>query len=155
MLDCQAVANALEVVLSRYEELGPRLGYPGDFGERAFRFWLVADVLMPVCHWPTERIVMGEVYDVLLLDRRRMPAITIETKPPGHRVTKQDVAKFEGRLQHYSTLRYAFFTDGRYWRRLEVAAPRGTQRLVGEIEARVDDAGGLCQLLKPLDAELY
>lgn len=155
MPDCRAALVALAGVLSRYDELAPRLGYPGDFGERAFRFWLAVDVLMPVYNWPTERIVMGEVYDILLLDRRRMPAITIETKSPGHRVTRQDVAKFEARLHHYPTLRYAYFTDGGYWRRLQVAAPRGIQALVDEATASLDDAGTLCDLLEPLDGALY
>ena len=147
--------DQLRKLLQRYDDLRGRLGFPGDFGERAFRGWLVLDVLQPCFGWPSERIVFGEIYDLLLLTRVRQPAVTIETKIPRHRPSTADIADFEGRLHHYGTLQYAFFTDGYLWRRLELAAPDGRQIVLAEDEASLEDATKLTALLQPLFAERY
>lgn len=150
-----SATDQLRRLLQRYDELRRRLGFPGDFGERAFRRWLTLDVLQPCFGWPSDRIVFGEVYDLLLLSRVRQPVVTIETKIPKHRPTHADIAAFEGRLHHYGTLHYAFFTDGYIWRRLELAAPDGTQIVLADDEAALNDDARLTDLLQPLHAGRY
>lgn len=149
------VHGALELILSRHAHLKPKVGFRGDFGERAFRFWLVLDVLMPVYGWRHERVVAGEVYDLLLLDRREQCVVAIETKNPGHVPTKEDIRAFEGRLHHFPTLQWAFFTDGRIWRRLRLSAPVGRQTIIGDETARLGDGLSLQALLDPLYAKGY
>ena len=85
----------------------------------------------------------------------RQPVVTIETKIPRHRPTHADIAAFEGRLHHYGTLQYGFFTDGYVWRRLELAAPDGSQIVLADDEAALDDEGRLTKLLQPLRAGRY
>lgn len=142
-------------VLARYDELRARLGFPGDFGERAFRGWLVMDVLQTCFGWPPERVVFGEIYDLLLLSRTMQPVVTIETKIPRHRPTAADVAAFNGRLHHYSTLQWAYFTDGYAWHRLQLAAPDGLQIVLNEDRARLDEPDRFEDVVRPLQAERY
>jgi hypothetical protein len=151
----RTATDQMRAILQRYDELKQRLGYPGDFGERAFRGWLVMDLLMPVFGWPSERIVFGEVYDLILLSRARLPVITIETKVPRHRPTALDVSKFEGRLFHYATLEYAFFTDGTEVRRLHLAAPEGDQLVLEDVSIAVSKSVDFERVMAPLAAALY
>lgn len=145
----------LTALLARYDDLKQRLGFPGDFGERAFRGWLVLDVLQQCYGWDSERLVFGEVYDLLLLSRNRLPVVTIETKIPSHRPTPTDIRSFENRLHHYATLHYAYFTDGYVWRRLHLAAPSGMQVVLDDQSASLGDGASLRTLLEPLAAKRY
>ena len=120
-----AITTALSSILKRCEEAGIRLAYPGEGGERAFRGWLVSDLLVAVLGWPAERIVVGERFDLLLQDSDGFPIATIETKTPYHKASKKERADFEQRLSGFGTLRYAFFTNGSQWQRLDIFSPTG------------------------------
>ena len=110
-----AILEALKTILERCEEAGVRLGYPGEGGERSFRHWLGTDLLERVLGWPSAKVVVGERFDILLLDSDGFPVITIETKTPYHKASKKERQDFEERLSGYGTLRTAFFTNGTEW----------------------------------------
>ena len=126
------ILAALKRILQRCEEASVRLAYPGEGGERAFRGWLVGDLLGAVLGWPIERIVVGERFDLLLQDADGFPVATIETKAPYHNASEKERADFERRLSGYGSLRYAYFTSGNQWERLDIFSPTG----VLEIQSR-------------------
>lgn len=126
------IKRKLNEILTRYERYTARLHFPGDWGERAFRGWLVMDLLERIFGWEPEHIVLGERFDILLVDDDLRPVVNIETKKPRHKPSVSEVNKFANRLSAYGTLRYAFLTDGYVWERLELEAPRGRQTVVGK-----------------------
>jgi hypothetical protein len=128
----KVIADAIAHILKRCEEAGIRLAYPGEGGERAFRGWLVSDFLATVLGWPTEKIVVGERFDLLLQDSDGFPIATIETKTPYHRASKKERQDFEDRLSGFGTLRHAYFTNGNQWDRLDIFSPTG----VLEVQSR-------------------
>ena len=128
----KAISDALLSILARCEEAGIRLAYPGEGGERAFRGWLVSDLLATVLGWPTDKIVVGERFDLLLQDADGFPVATIETKTPYHKASKKERQDFEERLSGFGTLRHAYFTNGNQWDRLDIFSPTG----VLEVQSR-------------------
>ncbi len=100
-------------VLKRYERYERFLNYPGDWGERAFRGWLIFDLFHQFLKWPIENIVFGERFDVLLVNNEIKPIINIETKKPGRGLSEYNA--FKKRLSDYQTLNYAILTDGNEW----------------------------------------
>src|ERR1019366_9320056 len=106
---------AVKAVLRRCEEVAGRVDFPGEGGERRFRAWLNTEVLQDVLGWPAKQTVVGERFDVLLLNNDLHPIVTIETKTPYHKATKKDRADFENRLDGFPTLRCAYFTNGPEW----------------------------------------
>jgi hypothetical protein len=117
-------------VLRRCEEVGERLDFPGEGGERRFRSWLATDVLQVVLGWPAKQVVVGERFDLLLVNDELYPIITIETKTPFHKATKKDKKDFEGRLDGFPTLRTAYFTNGNEWDRLDIITSEGKLEIV-------------------------
>jgi hypothetical protein len=93
---------------------------------------LVSDLLVAVLGWPSEKVVVGERFDILLQDAEGFPIATIETKTPHHRAAKRERDDFEERLSGFGTLRYAYFTNGSEWERLDIFSPTG----VLEIQTR-------------------
>ena len=139
----QTVATALEtirLILARHEEYRGRLNLPGEGWERAFRGWLAMDLLLQHFGWPTSRIVLGERFDILLLDEGLAPAVTIETKGPHHEASQRETEDFEARLPFYGTLRWAFFTNGEHWARLRLEAPKGIQTFAEKKTFSVEQA---------------
>jgi hypothetical protein len=120
-----AIIDCLRTILKRCKEAGMRLDYPGEGGERPFRHWLATDLLEKVLKWPTEKVIVGERFDILIQDGDNFPIVTIETKTPYHKATKKEREDFEKRLSGYGTLRTAYFTNGREWERLDIFAPTG------------------------------
>jgi hypothetical protein len=106
---------------------------PGEGGERPFRSRLSEAFLEKLLGWPPELILGGEKFDILLLNREGHPAVTIETKEPGHVTTEAEYDTFLNRLKHYASLREAYLTNGSYWERYEIAGP-----LAGEEEITPD-----------------
>lgn len=105
--------QALTKILERYNHYERFLNYPGDWGERAFRGWLVFDLFHKYLGWSIEHIVFGERFDVLLINDEIKPLINIETKKPGDGATEYEI--FIKRLNDYQTLYYAILTDGYEW----------------------------------------
>jgi hypothetical protein len=114
----QKVLDKIREVLKRYEDYGKYLRFPYEWGERAFRGWLVYEVFHEVLGWPIKYIVFGELFDVLLVDEYVRPKIYLETKRPGRGLVELD--EFKARVRFYGTLRYAVITDGFTWSRFEV-----------------------------------
>lgn len=109
----ESAYEIIENIIQRYERYSRFLSYPGDWGERAFRGWLVFDLFHTYLGWPIKNIVFGETYDVLLVDDEVKPIINIETKKPKKGLA--DYTDFVNRLKHYQTLYYAILTDGYDW----------------------------------------
>jgi hypothetical protein len=114
----QKVLDKIREVLKRYEDYGKYLRFPYEWGERAFRGWLVYEVFHEVLGWPIKYIVFGELFDVLFVDEYMRPKIYLETKRPGRGLVELD--EFKARVRFYGTLRYAVITDGFTWSRFEV-----------------------------------
>lgn len=121
----RSALHVIRAILQRHAEYGGRFNVPGDWGERAFRGWIVLDLLHDTLKWPSTHIVMGERHDLLLLNTSLSPIVTIETKRPGHEASPAERKDFEDRLAHYGTLRWAFLTNGEEWTRLELVTPKG------------------------------
>lgn len=113
------------MIIQKTEATTNRLHYPGEGGERPFRSWLAKYLLESLFGWPADKIVIGERFDILLLDADGFPVATIETKNPRHKASKQEHEDFEKRLSGYGTLRYAYFTNGIEWNRLDIHSPTG------------------------------
>lgn len=112
--------NAYQIltkILERYESYERFLKYPGDWGERAFRGWLVFELFHKYLGWSIEYIVFGERFDVLLINKDKKPIINIETKKPGNGLIGYE--DFKKRLEDYQTLYYAILTDGFLWLNLD------------------------------------
>ena len=87
------------------------------------------DYLRDTLQWPSSQIFLGERFDVLLLEQDLHPVVNIETKAPEHVASSTEIRDFETRLTFYGTLRWAFFTNGNEWWRLELYAPNGRQTI--------------------------
>lgn len=109
-------------LLNRYDRYSRVLNFPSDWGERAFRGWLVFDLFHNFLKWNSGHIVFGERYDVLLVDDDLRPRIYIETKKPKIGLVKEEINKFEKRCPHYPTLRYAVMSDGYEWLLIDIPA---------------------------------
>lgn len=117
-------------ILQRSDEVGERIGYPGEGGERRFRAWLGTDLLSNTLGWPSKNVVIGERFDVLLVNEEDHAVATIETKTPYHQASKQERVDFEKRLSGYPTLRTAYFTNGPEWERLDIVVSGAELRIL-------------------------
>jgi hypothetical protein len=124
------ILSAIGDVLQYCTDVGARVDYPGEGGERRFRSWLSAELLQAVLGWPSKNIVVGERFDLLLLNEDQHPVATIETKTPRHKASKKEIADFEERLSGYPTLRNAYLTNGSDWQRLDIVVASGELRIV-------------------------
>ncbi|MFQ6121434.1 MAG: hypothetical protein ACE5LA_00010 [Dehalococcoidales bacterium] len=96
--------------------------------------------MVEVLGWPDESIKTGERFDILLLDEFDHPAVTVETKAPYHRSTKEEQEAFRKRLPFYPTLRTAFFTNGPEWDRLDLVSIEGEQKIHAEVNLEISQA---------------
>jgi Eco57I restriction-modification methylase/N-6 DNA Methylase len=119
------ILTAIRNVLQRCEEVGEKVGYPGEGGERRFRAWLNSDLLQQTLNWPPENVVVGEIFDLLLLSDDQHALATIETKTPYHKASRKEQKDFEERLSGYPALRTAYFTNGPEWHRLDIVVTGG------------------------------
>ncbi|MGB9074729.1 MAG: hypothetical protein WCC22_18980 [Terriglobales bacterium] len=113
------IIRTIRSVLQRCEEVGEKVDYPGEGGERRFRKWIASELLEGVLGWPVENVVIGERFDVLLLSDEVHALATIETKTPYHQASKKERADFEERLSGFPTLKARIFHQ-----RLRVESPR-------------------------------
>ena len=119
------ILSCISRVLRRCEEVGERIGYPGEGGERRFRAWLNSDLLQSALGWPSGNVAVGEIFDLLLLDDDQHPLATIETKTPYHTASAKERRDFEARLSGFPTLKTAYFTNGLEWDRLDILVSNG------------------------------
>ena len=110
--DIQSVVRRL---LSRYHSYEKLIKYPGDWGERAFRFWLIKELFMDILGWHAEYIVFGERYDVLLLDEYIRPRIYVETKKPDIQITNRHIKEAIDRSKDFLSIDYVIITNGITW----------------------------------------
>ena len=82
-MQAKSLRKSLITILERYKKYEKYLQYPGDWGERAFRGWLVYEIFHDQLQWPIPNIVFGERFDVLFVDGAVKPVIYLETKKPG------------------------------------------------------------------------
>src|SRR5947209_9645328 len=103
------ILAAIRNVLQRCDEVGEKVGYPGEGGERRFRAWINSDLLQNVLRWPSKNAVVGERFDLLLVSDEHHAIATIETKTPYRNASKKEREDFEKRLDGFPTLRTAYF----------------------------------------------
>jgi len=127
-------------VIDRTVQVGKRLPLPGEGDERPFRDWLKSQLLVAVLGWPDERVKVGERFDILLLDEFDHPVVTIETKAPYHRSTKEEQKTFRERFLFYTTLRVAYFTNGPEWDRLDLASLERQQAIHKQVSLEISQA---------------
>lgn len=114
----EKVIETLNKIMQRYNKFSRYLSYPGEWGERAFRGWLVFEVFHDHLGWPIGNIVFGERYDVLMVSDDVKPLIYLETKKPGRGLADRE--EFKIRLRDYPTLKHAILTDGYDWLRHDI-----------------------------------
>jgi hypothetical protein len=134
------ILGAITRVIDRTVQVGKRLPLPGEGDERPFRDWLKSHLLVAVLGWPDESARIGEIFDILLLDEYIKPVVTIETKAPYHRSTKDEQRKFRERLSSCPNLRAAFFTNGPEWDRLDLVSLEGHQKIHSEVSLDISQA---------------
>lgn len=110
-----SIRNTVIEILKRYREYERLIRYPGDWGERAFRFWIIKELFIDVLGWPSKSVVFGERYDVLLIDELIRPIIYIETKRPGKQIDKEDVEEAVSRAREFFSIDYIVVTNGITW----------------------------------------
>jgi hypothetical protein len=113
------VAATVRRIMKRYERYTRYLNYPGEWGERAFRGWVVYEVFSTLLGWPLENIVFGERYDVLFVDNEVKPVVYLETKKPGRGLA--DCEEFKARIPLYQTIKHAALANGYEWLRIDIA----------------------------------
>jgi len=124
------ILGCIRDVLQLCEEVGERIGFPGEGGERRFRAWLASDLLQETLGWPAKNVLVGERFDILLINEENHALATIETKTPFHKASKKDRADFEERLSGFATLRTAYFTNGPEWDRLDIIVTGGDLQIL-------------------------
>ena len=82
------IIATIRSVLRRCKEVGEKVDFPGEGGERRFRKWLASELLEGVLGWPVKNVVVGERFDALLLSDEDHALATIETKTPYHEASK-------------------------------------------------------------------
>lgn len=139
--------QVIETILTRYDKYQRFLNFPGDWGERAFRGWLVYDLFHSELGWPIPNIVFGEVFDVLFVNDRVMPVVYLETKKPRRGLADKEA--FIERIHGFQTIVYAILTDGYDWLRYQTIDQ-------AEIHIRfTDDDKEWTQFLQPLHAKIH
>ena len=139
--------ETIESLMKRYEQYTHYLNYPGEWGERAFRGWLVFDLFHRDLRWPIENIVFGERYDVLLVNNEIKPMIYLETKKPGRGLA--DYKDFRNRVSGYQTIQYAVLANGYKWLKEDIT--NKTQEFI----SLEDPTDKWDQFVKPLKAKNY
>lgn len=112
------LSDAIQRIMERYGKYARYLNYPGEWGERAFRGWIVYEIFHVCLGWPLENIVFGERYDVLFVDKDIKPIVYLETKKPGRGLA--DIEDFENRIPLYQTIGHAVLANGYEWLRIDV-----------------------------------
>ena len=116
-MQIKLLKKSLIAILERYRKYENYLQYPGEWGERAFRGWLVFEIFHDHLQWPIQNIVFGEKFDVLLVNGAVKPVIYLETKKPERGLA--DLDAFSRRISKYETLVWAVLTDGYKWIRVD------------------------------------
>jgi len=116
-MQIKLLKESLIAILERYRKYEDYLQYPGEWGERAFRGWLVFEIFHDHLQWPIPNIVFGERFDVLFVNGAVKPIIYLETKKPERGLA--DLDAFRRRIGTYETLVWAVLTDGYKWMRVD------------------------------------
>lgn len=147
------IIRGINELLERYNRYSGYLSFPYEWGERAFRGWLVFDIFHLLLEWPLTNIVFGEQFDVLFVDGNVKPKIYLETKKPGRGLMEFD--SFQKRVRFYGTLRYAVITDGYLWARLEIAGDKSSNPIrlnIDDIEIKTQWTDFLCHSMRKVSS---
>ncbi len=136
------ILACIQSVLERCEEVGERIDFPGEGGERRYRAWLNSELLQGVLGWPAKKVSVGERFDLLLLGVDDHAVATIETKTPYHKASRKERQDFEERLAGFPTLRTAYFTNGPEWDRLDIVVSGAELRVLERNQMDIRKASG-------------
>lgn len=111
-------------LLQRYHDLSGYLGFPGDWGERPIRGWIMFEFFSIHLGWPANRVILGERFDGLFINSDGLPVICLETKKPGALVGERRIGtilkKAELLSRRYPTIQQVVLTDGKSWVRKDL-----------------------------------
>lgn len=102
-------------IISRIRSLKPMLGTDNTIGERALRYWILREIFEDFLEWPSEKIVVGETFDALLLDSRNSPVVYLETKALDRKVPEKEFIQALDRFNKLHSLEILVFTDLKSW----------------------------------------
>lgn len=111
------LSQRIAQILERYERYKRQLRYPGDWGERALRGWIVCEVFQDALGWSSAATVFGEQFDVLFVNGQLLPVIYLETKKPEIVLTNKHRRHTLRRANNYPTLHHVVLTNGWLWER--------------------------------------
>ncbi|MCS7192190.1 MAG: hypothetical protein NZ937_04310 [Armatimonadetes bacterium] len=115
--EARKLVRTVTQILKRYEHYKQHLHYPGDWGERALRGWIVCEVFQDALGWSSASTVFGEQFDVVFVNGQLLPVIYMETKKPEVALTKIHRRQTLRRAKNYPTLRHVVLTNGWIWER--------------------------------------
>ena len=152
-LDFGRIVSASKTIMERYRRYTGHLKFPGDWGERVIRGWLVFEVFSRELGWPIESIIFGERFDVLFVDNFVNPKIYLETKVPGELVNKANLAGYELKAtrlaDRFSTIEQVVVSDVETWVRIDKLRHE-------HVHFRIDDVGPAGSgFFERLQASLY
>jgi len=125
-IEATKIISSVWKILHRHHRYSKYLQLPHEWGERAFRGWLIYEIFCLLLAWPIENVVFGEQFDVLLVDNEVKPRVYVETKRPG--IGLVGINHFKQRVEIYKTLRYGVLSDGYQWLRYDIFTEQTIQR---------------------------
>ena len=131
-------------ILRRFDSYSGHLHFPRDWGERPVRAWLAVEVFGGILGWPIERIIFGERFDILLIDRSLNPRVYIETKAPYSLADSKKIDRYLVKAvalgRRYPTINHIVLTDANYWHRFDLqrsTAVLGTVKSTGKVWSEI------------------
>jgi len=120
----ERVRAKTEDILARFDLYSGHLHFPRDWGERPVRAWMGVEVFRDILAWPLERIVFGEMFDLLLIDSGLNPRVYVETKAPRTLTREKQIDKILKKAvdlaRLYPTIDQVLVTDAIRWIRFDV-----------------------------------
>lgn len=111
-------------ILARYDRYTGHLKFPGDWGERPIRGWLVSEVFHDVLGWPFGSIILGERFDTLFVDDMINPKVYLETKIPRLFRNERNLGPIEKKAinlaKRYPTIEQVVISDVESWFRIDL-----------------------------------
>lgn len=152
-LDLRKTVSVSKRIMERYDLYTGHLKFPGDWGERVIRAWLVFEVFGGQLGWPIESIIFGERFDVLFVDKYVNPRIYLETKAPGELRHKRNLMRYEAKAsklaERFSSIEQVVISDVETWVRIDKLRKE-------RLSAKLDDSSAdWVGLLEKLQASRY
>ena len=114
-----ALSTLMTAIIQRTQKYNQMLKFPHEGTERMIRGWIALEMLHDLFQWPSENIVFGETFDLLLVDNLIRPVIYLETKSISYEIdldkSLEEINKILLRTGRRPTLNYLIITNGIKW----------------------------------------